>query len=587
MTKEDRDAVIKNGYSAQKLADRYDAVIIGSGIGGLVAAAILARAGKKVLVLEQHDQAGGCCHTFHEKGFEFDTGIHYIGEMRNNTALKFLCDQLTDGKLQWANVCDDFDTVVLVDSPETPVAALQQMQEAIASAKALPSKSIPFMSGEEETIQSLLVHFPEEEEAIRKYFGMLASVRREMLGFISMKMLPHWVAKLLVNSGLVSVMTKYFLYASQSVTEVLTRLTRNASLRTVLAYNFGDYGTLPGDAPFTMHAALQSHMMRGVSYPVGGASQIALSIIPTITAAGGAVLVRCPVESIVTENGAAIGVQLKRDKKVISCKCIISDAGLLNTVSMLPESSQNAFQPMLRHVRSGTGGFSVYVGLKGSAKELGVEGKHYWAVWNNHTDASSTLDTITTSYLQRGAEYATSGPVPVLFISFPSAKDPLWDARHPNKTTATIVTFANYEWFEKWGKSRVMHRGEEYTSRKQALGELIWQQTLALFPQLKDKVEYFDVGSPVTNKYYLGANRGEMYGLDHDLKRFTAAAAVDLRPDTPLKGLFLTGQDVLSCGFAGATFGGLLCASKVLNRNVYEDITKLKKSCTNKRVATK
>jgi all-trans-retinol 13,14-reductase len=85
------------------------------------------------------------------------------------------------------------------------------------------------------------------------------------------------------------------------------------------------------------------------------------------------------------------------------------------------------------------------------------------------------------------------------------------------------------------------------------------------------------VGTPITNKYYLGARGGEMYGLDHNISRFTPTAAVDLRPETPVSNLFLTGQDVFTAGFVGAAFGGLLCASSVLNRNIYEDLTLLKK----------
>ena len=81
LDKSKRDSILKNGYSESKLVatgNNFDAIIIGSGIGGLTTAAILAKAGKKVLVLEQHDQCGGCCHSFTEKGFEFDTGMLYF-----------------------------------------------------------------------------------------------------------------------------------------------------------------------------------------------------------------------------------------------------------------------------------------------------------------------------------------------------------------------------------------------------------------------------------------------------------------------------------------------------------------------------
>ena len=91
-----RDAVLKQGFSMQKVPEDLDAIIVGSGIGGLTTGAIMAKAGKRVLVLEQHDQAGGCCHTYIDKGYEFDVGIHYIGDMGYPTLTKVITYRLNN-----------------------------------------------------------------------------------------------------------------------------------------------------------------------------------------------------------------------------------------------------------------------------------------------------------------------------------------------------------------------------------------------------------------------------------------------------------------------------------------------------------
>merc|ERR1719381_12021 len=106
-----RDAVIKQGFSKEKIPDNLDAILIGSGIGSLTTAAIMSKAGKKVLVLEQHDQAGGTCHSYTKKGYEFDVGIHYVGEMGSRSLNKTLLDQISDGQIEWAPLDDEFDIV--------------------------------------------------------------------------------------------------------------------------------------------------------------------------------------------------------------------------------------------------------------------------------------------------------------------------------------------------------------------------------------------------------------------------------------------------------------------------------------------
>lgn len=173
--------------------------------------------------------------------------------MRNNTTFRFLLDQLSNGHLGWANVRDDFDTVVLVDSGndhsastaaarDADAAALRQLNEAIESKQPLPSKQVSFMSGEKETMQSLCAAFPEEEHAIKEYFALLGKVRKAMLGFIALKAMPQWVGKLMASTGLVHTLSDYFKYAAISTTDMVKKITKNPTLRAVLCYNFGDYG---------------------------------------------------------------------------------------------------------------------------------------------------------------------------------------------------------------------------------------------------------------------------------------------------------------------------------------------------------
>src|SRR5271154_2326357 len=102
-------------YKQQTLEDQWDAIVIGSGIGGLAAAALLSRhAGKKVLVLERHYTAGGYTHSFNRPGYSWDVGVHYIGDLENPAApVRAAFDHLTDGALEWAPMPDVYDRVLM------------------------------------------------------------------------------------------------------------------------------------------------------------------------------------------------------------------------------------------------------------------------------------------------------------------------------------------------------------------------------------------------------------------------------------------------------------------------------------------
>lgn len=560
--KEEKNTVLKLGLTPDLVPEELDAIIIGSGIGSLSCANLLARAGKKCLVLEQHDRAGGCTHTHggKKKGYDFDIGIHYIGEMKENSASNVMIKLLTDGQLKWVNLDIDADLVALgpADNGNTYVNP----------------------SGKQRWREKMLEAFPNEEKAIDAYLAKLQAIRRNILGLLMLKLSNKWISWFLVKSGLVHYVTKFFKYAEKTTKEVIDEITDNADLRAMLCYSFGDYGTIPSESSFVTHALLMNHYLYGSYYPHGGASEIAYHMIPAIERAGGKVLARAAVSCILMdENNVANGVRLSRGSGDldIHAPIIISGAGIMNTYKkLLPEevARKSEIYPLINNeLRPGYGAMSVFISLNGTAEELGLKAQNLWAF------TSSDIDGVSKSFLELPIEEALQADIPLMFVSFPSSKDPSYNDRYPGKSNCTIITLANWNWFNEWDGTKVKKRGLEYEAVKNQFRIRIVEQMLTYYPQLRDKIEMEMIGSPLTNNHYIGSYRGEIYGLDHNIARFASAdIGRKLRPQTDIKGLYLTGQDIFNCGFMGAAIGGLLTASAILNRNLWKDLIELKNS---------
>ena len=89
-----------------------DHIIVGSGIGGLTVATWLAKAGKKVVVFERHYVPGGFTHSFkRRKGFQWDVGVHYMGNVGEDGGLRKLFNFLTDKRLDWESMGEVYDVV--------------------------------------------------------------------------------------------------------------------------------------------------------------------------------------------------------------------------------------------------------------------------------------------------------------------------------------------------------------------------------------------------------------------------------------------------------------------------------------------
>ena len=204
-----------------------------------------------------------------------------------------------------------------------------------------------------------------------------------MIFLISVKVLPLWASWLLAKSGLIGLFCKSHSakFARRSTLQHIRSLTSNKDLQTVFTYNFGDMGVPPNRSGFPMQAAINNHYLKmGGYYPVGGASEFTLNLVPVIERAGGKVLVRATVEEILFEGGAAVGVTVRKGSTdiidEIRAKCVVSDAGILNTFNKLvpPHIRDGSFfkELMIKDVKPSCGSICVFVGLNASNEELGL-----------------------------------------------------------------------------------------------------------------------------------------------------------------------------------------------------------------------
>ena len=166
---------------------------------------------------------------------------------------------------------------------------------------------------------------------------------------------------------------------------------------------------------------------------------------------------------------------------------------------------------------------------------------------------------------------SNKAPFPVVYISFPSAKDPDYLNRHPGTSTIEIVAPAPYELFEKWKGSTWGKRGEVYDSMKEALSQRLLSHLYDKLPYLEGKVDYYELSTPLSTEWFSAYQHGELYGLDHTPERLQQDW---LTPKTRIDGLWLTGQDILTCGVTGAMMSGMLTVTAMLGMRKMSPVMK-------------
>jgi len=512
--------------------ERWDAIVIGSGLGGLACAAYLCAAGRRTLVLEAHYVAGGNSQVFRREirgsGWEFDVGIHYIGE----------CGP------------DGLITRILSGAGLAERVVFRPLDPDGYSTLHFPDLRFRVPAGWARYRERLIETFPGEATALAAVVDLLRVVATEARGFQNREIAPDQLAERA---------PAFLHWGLRPVTELFAAHQLSQRASAVLLGEQGDYAVRPSRTPTALAAGLTDHYMRGAFYPEGGGQVIAARLVEMIRAHGGEVRTRAPVARVRIERGRAAGVALARGGAEIDAPIVVSNADLKRTLLELVGAEHLSAQTRerVRGFRMSLPLFTTYVGLDVDLRERGFPNSNYW-IWPT-TDLEG---------LYAGLEAGELSDPPVAYVACASAKDPtsahLAPPGHTNLQIMTLVPPGHAWWSVERGPADGgrYHRDPEYRRRKAWLAERLRAVASDVIPELREHVVWEETATPVTQERFTRSTGGTSYGIEFACDQM---GPLRIGPETDLPGLYLCGASCPSGhGVGGVLRGGVVAAGAVL-----------------------
>lgn len=507
----------------------FDAIIIGSGAGGLTTALCLAKAGQKVLVLEQHYVPGGWCHSFYLNGYRFTPGVHYIGMLEKGESTSNLYESL--------GIANDL--------------VFFKMKPSAYEHCWIGSERVDMPAGIENLCESLSRRFPLEKTGLRKYLKVVQQVSRQlqlipkMNGFWDNVTIPFRTAQL----------GKYGLF---SLRKVIGWHIKDPLLQKVLNIQCGDHGLPPAQASFPLHCAVMDHYFNGGFYPAGGGASIVKAMTTGLKKHGGEIRTSQTVKRILVEKDEegkkfrATGVELQHGE-IINAKRIISNADPEKTYSGLigQQYLSKSLQKKLKKTKYSVTSLSLFLTVDMDVASAGLDSGNIWMLRNKDMDL--LFEDMNKTDILSEDEF------PGLFISCTTLKDPLsFNGRHH---TIEAITYLSYEAFKTFSELSDYH-SPAYLQYKDRICEKLLNSLEKVVPGIRDYIVQMELGTPMTNEYYIQSTKGSVYGTE---KSFWQTGPFAFRNRSEIKNLYLCGASVLAHGVAGASYSGVQTAATILN----------------------
>jgi all-trans-retinol 13,14-reductase len=503
--------------------EQFDTIIIGSGVGGLATAICLARAGQKVLVLEQHYVPGGWSHSFTLNGQRFSPGVHYVGFINEG--------QSTNELYRGLGIANDM--------------VFFRMNKNGYEHCMINNETFDLPAGVENLNTVLAARFPKEEKNIKKYLKLVQRVTYELQ---LIPKLTGWWQKITVPFR-----TKHFgKFALFPLKKVIGWHIKDPLLKAVLNIQCGDHGLPPNRACFPVHCSVMSHYFDGGFYPMGGGGGIVKAMTNGIKRNGGEIRVKQDVIKIIIENKKAIGIQLKNGVKIIA-KNIVSNADpsitYLNLIGK--EHLSSKLIKKLEKTKYSVTSLILFLTLDIDVTKFGVDSGNIWMMKDENDDAN--FDDLMNNDIAEGDSF------PAVFISCTTIKDPVsFNGRYHN---FEVVTYVNYDKMQDFNVLEDYHN-EDYKAFKLKVINKLMNNIEKIIPGAKQSIIQAELGTPKTNEFYVNSTRGNVYGTEKTLNQ---VGPFSYKNKAEIENLYLCGASTLSHGVGGATHSGVAAAATILN----------------------
>jgi len=500
---------------------KYDFIIIGGGMSGLVCAYILSKEGKKVIVLEKNSQLGGGLQIFSRDKTLFETGVHYVGGLEEGQTLNQLFKYLNlMSQIQIKQMDKEgFDKIHFGNE----------------------KKYYSIAQGYDTFIKNLIVDFPHQEKEINEYCKKIQDICKKF---------PLYN---LENIGEYPVSNEEM----EGASEVIETIISDERLQNVLGAQNSLYAGEKGITPFYVHALIVNSYIESAWRFLNGSSQVARLLASSIKSMGGKVIKNAEVVDATIIDKKVSEVKLE-DGTLLEAKNIISSLHPIETIRIFEEENfKGIYKKRIRRIKNSISAFGVNLCFKKDTFPYLNHNIYHFekGVWD--------ADIYTQENWPRG-----------LFLCF-----------HPLKNNSkfsdgcSILTYMHFEDVKKWEKTFSTHfkknnREKSYEIFKKEYEEKVIISLEKMFPDIRSCIRYIHSFTPLTLRDYNAAPFGTMYGFqknkNNPLKSY-------IHTKTKIPNLYLTGQAVNLHGVLGVTISALLtCFNFVDQRKLLESIRNAK-----------